>query len=178
MTEADVELPFNLSEWIEHNRHELRPPVSNKQIWLDDDLIVTVIGGGNERTDYHDDPLPEFFYQLEGTMVLRIIDQEGHPPYDVPINAGEVFLLPPHVRHSPQRLDPTGLGLVVEVGRPEGVVDGFVWYCESCWHLIHRAEVQLRSIVDDLPPLFDAFYESADARTCPACGVVHPGRPV
>jgi 3-hydroxyanthranilate 3,4-dioxygenase len=43
---------------------------------------------------------------------------------------------------------------------------------------VHRSEVLLRSIVDDLPPLFEAFYSSEEARTCPSCGHVHPGREV
>ena len=62
-----------------------------------------VIGGPNQRTDYHDDPSEEFFYQIEGDMVLRVLEEAGKPPVDVGIRAGEIFLLPPHVRHSPQR---------------------------------------------------------------------------
>ena len=54
-----LQMPFNLMQWIEDNAESLQPPVSNKQIWADSDLIVTIVGGGNERTDYHDDPLPE-----------------------------------------------------------------------------------------------------------------------
>ena len=38
----------------------------------DGDFIVMVVGGPNARTDYHWDEGPEFFYQLEGEMVLRI----------------------------------------------------------------------------------------------------------
>jgi 3-hydroxyanthranilate 3,4-dioxygenase len=55
------------------------------------------------------------------------------------------------------------------------VVDGFEWFCEGCYHLLHRVEVAVVSIVDDLPPLFAAFADDLDARTCPRCGVVHPG---
>jgi 3-hydroxyanthranilate 3,4-dioxygenase len=171
-----VQLPFSLTGWIEDNRADLRPPVANKQIWIDDDMIVMIVGGGNERTDFHDDPLPEFFHQLEGSMILRIMDEEGSPPRDVPIDAGEVFFLPPHVRHSPQRKDPDGIGMVVEVGRKQGQLDGFEWYCQDCNHVVHRVEVQLASIVDDLPPLFEAFYADIDARTCANCGAVHPGK--
>ena len=170
-----MRLPFDLSAWIDEHRHELKPPVANKQVWLDSDMIVMVVGGGNERTDYHDDPRPEFFHQIEGSMVLRIMEAEGRPPVDLEIGAGEVFLLPSGVRHSPQRKDPDGIGLVVEYARPEGEVDGFEWYCKECHHLVHRVEVQLVSIVDDLPPLFEAFYAAHDARTCPNCGALHPG---
>ena len=93
---------FNFQKWIEDNKHLLKPPVGNQQIWKDADLMVTVVGGPNKRTDYHDDPVEEFFYQLKGDMLLKLYD--GKEFYDVPIREGEIFLLPPHVRHSPQRV--------------------------------------------------------------------------
>ena len=34
----------------------------------------------------------------------------------------------------------------------------------------------LQSIVDDLPPVYQAFYQDIDARTCPNCQEVHPGK--
>ncbi|GII75156.1 3-hydroxyanthranilate 3,4-dioxygenase [Sphaerisporangium rufum] len=166
--------PFNFQRWIDEHRELLKPPVGNVQIWEDTGLIVTVVGGPNQRTDFHDDPLEEFFYQLSGNMVLRVMEEEGRPPVDVQINEGDVFLLPPHVRHSPQRPEPGSIGLVVEFTRPAGDIDAFEWYCMECHHLVHRSEVQLRSIVDDLPPLFERFY--AGDRTCPHCGARHPGR--
>ena len=63
--------PINFPKWIEENQHLLKPPVGNRQIWLDRDFIVTVVGGPNKRTDYHDDPYEEFFYQLRGDMAVR-----------------------------------------------------------------------------------------------------------
>ena len=165
--------PLNLQRWIDEHRDLLKPPVGNAQIWEDGDFIVTIVGGPNQRTDYHDDPLEEFFFQLKGTMVLRILE-DGRPK-DVPIREGDVFLLPPHVRHSPQR--PEGsVGLVIEYRRPPGIVDAFEWYCLGCHARVHRVEVQLQSIVRDLPPLFAQFYGDAALRRCPACGVVHPGK--
>jgi 3-hydroxyanthranilate 3,4-dioxygenase len=65
---------------------------------------------------------------------------------------------------------------VIERQRPEGVKDGFEWYCPGCARLVHRVEVQLKSIVKDLPPLFEQFYASAQLRTCTHCGTVHPGK--
>jgi 3-hydroxyanthranilate 3,4-dioxygenase len=166
--------PFNFQRWIDENQHLLKPPVGNAQIWQDTDFIVTVVGGPNQRTDYHDDPLEEFFYQLRGNMVLRI--REDGRPRDVPIREGEIFLLPPHVRHSPQRPEPGSVGLVIERQRPQGLLDGFEWFCPSCNARLHRIEVQLQSIVKDLPPLFDRFYADAEKRTCASCGTVHPGK--
>ena len=166
--------PLNLTRWIDEHRDLLKPPVGNAQIWEDADFIVTVVGGPNLRTDYHDDPLEEFFHQLEGDMVLRVM--ENGRPRDVPIYAGDIFLLPAHVRHSPQRLQPGSVGLVIEYRRPPGVRDAFEWYCLACHALVHRVEVQLQSIVLDLPPLFAAFYDNVALRRCPACGTVHPGK--
>jgi len=166
---------FNLQGWISENRDKLKPPVGNAQVWEDGEFMVTVVGGPNQRRDYHDDPTEEFFYQLKGDIVLRIIEEPGKPPKDIPVKEGEVFLLPKHIRHSPQRQADT-IGLVIEMPRPEDTLDAFEWYCPNCHHLVHRAEVKLKSIVRDLPPIFEKFYGSEEARRCGNCGTVHPGR--
>ncbi|MBN8954591.1 MULTISPECIES: 3-hydroxyanthranilate 3,4-dioxygenase [unclassified Rhizobium] len=165
---------FNLQKWIEEHRHLLQPPVGNQQIWKDGNLMVTIVGGPNRRTDYHDDPSEEFFYQLKGDMVLKLYD--GKEFYDVPIREGDVFLLPAHIRHSPQRPQEGSIGLVIEAVREEGALDAVEWYCFECTTLVHRAEVDLESIVDDLPPLYAKFYADEKLRTCPKCGTVHPGK--
>lgn len=165
--------PLNFARWIDEHRERLKPPVGNAQVWEDGDFIVTVVGGPNQRTDYHDDPLEELFFQMKGDMVLRIM--EDGRPRDLSIREGDIFLLPPHVRHSPQR-PADSLGLVIEYRRPPGVRDAFEWYCLDCNALVHRAEVQLQSIVRDLPPLFQSFYDDAALRKCRACGAVHPGK--
>lgn len=164
--------PLNFRHWIDEHRHLLKPPVGNRQIWADTDFMVTVVGGPNERLDYHDDPTEEFFYQVEGDMILRLMDENG--PQDLSIREGDVFLLPPHVRHSPQR-PADSIGLVIERQRPEGAVDGFEWYCLECNALVHREEVLLTNIVEDLPPLFASFQANEKARICGACGALHPG---
>ena len=107
-------------------------------------------------------------------MVLKVIEDGVH--YDVPIGEGEIFLLPSHVRHSPQRPQAGSIGLVVEPKRPEGAQDGFEWYCFECESLVHRVEVILTSIVRDLPPLFERFYQHEELRTCGSCGALHPGK--
>ena len=120
---------FNFKKWIDENEHLLKPPVGNKKVFEDGDMTVQVVGGPNERADYHDDPVEEFFYQLKGNMVLKVGDNGNF--YDVPIREGEVFLLPPHVRHAPQR--PAGsIGLVVEPQRAPEQLDAFEWYCFEC----------------------------------------------
>ena len=166
---------FDFAQWIDRHAHLLKPPVGNQQVFSEaGDLIVMVVGGPNARTDYHDDPYEEFFYQLRGNMTLRIL--EDGRPRDLPIREGEVLLLPGHVRHSPQRPEPGSVGLVVEKVRPAGVNDGFEWYCPQCTHLLYRVEVQLKSIVSDLPPLFERFYANRTLRTCGECGALHPGK--
>jgi 3-hydroxyanthranilate 3,4-dioxygenase len=163
---------FNFSDWIDRHAHLLKPPVGNQLVFEEvADLIVQVIGGPNARTDYHDDPYEEFFYQLRGNIVLRVLE-EGRAR-DVPIREGEILLVPAHLRHSPQR--PAGsIGLVVEKMRAAGVLDGFEWYCPRCVALVHRVEVNVKNIVTDLPPLFEAFYSGS--RECPKCGQIHPGK--
>ena len=167
-------IPINLNAWIAERADLLKPPVGNAQIWQDKDFIVTVVGGPNQRTDYHDDPCEEFFYQLRGDMVLRL--WEDGATKDVVIREGEIYLLAPHVRHSPQRPIVGSVGLVIERQRPLGMIDAFEWYCPNCSSLIWRGEVQLVSIVDDLPKMFQSFYDSVENRTCPDCGWLHPGR--
>ena len=147
-------LPFKFHKWIEEHRDLLKPHVGNAQIWQDSDLIVTIVGGPNARTDYHVDPCEEFFYQIEG----------------------DIFLLPPGVPHSPQRPVAGSIGLVIERQRPAGMLDAFQWYCGDCGEIVHRVEVQLKSIVADLPPLFAQFYDSENLRTCRNCGTLHPGK--
>ena len=165
-------LDFN--RWIEEHRHLLKPPVGNVQVWQDTDFIVTIVGGPNQRTDFHDDPYEEFFYQFRGNAYLNVIEDGRRARVDLP--EGAMFLLPPRVRHSPQRPEPGSLCLVIERSRPAGVTDAFEWYCARCDALVHRVELQLASIVRDLPPLFDRFYASVELRTCGKCGAVHPGK--
>ena len=166
--------PFDFRRWIHEHRDLLKPPVGNKLVFEEAGMTVMVVGGPNRRVDFHDDPVEEFFYQLEGDMILKVAE-EGRI-YDVPIRAGEVFLLPPHVRHSPQRPAPGSVGLVVEAPRAAGMLDGFEWFCFGCGALVHRVELPVANIVTDLPPLFEAFYADEAARTCGACGMLHPGR--
>jgi len=159
--------PINFKNWIEENRHLLKPPVGNKVVYEDGDFMIMVVGGPNSRKDYHVDPVEEFFYQLEGDMILKIMD--GGKRVDVPIKEGEIFLLPKNIPHSPQRFENT-IGLVVEYKRDEGDLDGFQWYCDECDVMLHEVTLDLENIVTQLPPLFDAYWKNMDARTCESCG--------
>jgi 3-hydroxyanthranilate 3,4-dioxygenase len=161
--------PFNLYRWIEQNRALLKPPVGNKLLFQDSAFIVMAVGGPNSRKDFHHDPSEEFFFQLEGDMVLKTV-QDGRLT-DVPIRAGEIFLLPAEVPHSPQR--PQGsVGIVVERRRGPGELDGFSWYCESCGHRLYLERVAVHNIETQLPEIFSRFYSSSAHRTCSVCGTV------
>lgn len=166
--------PFNFQAWIDANVHLLKPPVGNKLVFEDGGMVVQVVGGPNQRVDFHDDPVEEFFYQLKGDMVLKL-HEDGHI-HDVPIRQGEVFLIPPHMRHSPQRPMAGSVGLVVESARAPGAKDAFEWFCFGCGAKVHRVELEVTSIVKDLPPLFEIFYNSVALRTCLQCDAVHPGK--
>lgn len=159
--------PLNFKKWIDEHRHLLKPPVGNQQIWADREFMVTVVGGPNSRTDYHINEGEEFFYQVEGDINLRILENEK--PVDIPIKEGEIFLLPPKVPHSPQR--PAGtVGLVIERRRLEKEIDGFVWYCEKCGSKLYEEFFHLTDIVAQLPPVFSRFYENPQHCTCKKCG--------
>lgn len=161
--------PINFQQWIEDNRHLLKPPVGNQVVYKDTEFIIMVVGGPNKRKDFHYDEAEEFFYQLEGDMVLHV--QEEGRQTDIPIREGEIFLLPARVPHSPQRPADT-VGLVVERRRHEGELDGFQWYCDECNHLLYEDFVQLTDIVEQLPPLFEKFWSREENRTCSQCGAV------
>lgn len=168
-------LPVNLMRWVEEYRAMMAPPVCNQQVWKDGDFIVTVVGGPNGRSDFHDDPLEEFFYQFKGNAHLLLWDQGRYERVD--LKEGDIFLLPPHVMHSPQRPEGESRCMVIERQRPLGELDAFHWSCAKCGTVIQRHEVQLQSIVDDLPPLYERFYTSGeDQRRCQNCGELHPGR--
>jgi 3-hydroxyanthranilate 3,4-dioxygenase len=159
---------FNFRRWIDEHRHLLKPPVGNKQVFHDSDFIIMVVGGPNSRKDYHVDPGDEFFYQLEGGMVLKTM--QAGKPIDLPIGEGEILLLPGGVPHSPQRIADT-VGLVIERVRRAGERDGFQWYCERCNQLLHEEFLEITDIEGQLPPVFERFWSSA-ARRCRNCGAV------
>lgn len=165
--------PLNFHNWIEEHRHLLKPPVGNQVVWQDRDFMIMVVGGPNVRTDYHVDQSEEFFYQLEGDIVLKVVD-DGEMK-DIPIRAGEIFLLPKGVPHSPRRPANT-VGLVIERQRREGELDGFQWYCEACGAKLYEEFLPVTDIVAQLPPVFDRFYGDPAHLSCGACGHTMEGR--
>ena len=114
------------------------------------DFIVTVVGGPNQRTDFHDDPCEEFFHQLRGDMVLRVWEDGG--PRDIADPRGRGVPPPgPRPPLAPAARARLGRARHRAASARPAQVDGFEWYCPRCSSLVHRGEVQLVSLVDDLP---------------------------
>ena len=160
---------LNLHRWIDEHRHLLKPPVGNKLVYQDSEFIVMVVGGPNSRRDFHIDPAEEFFHQLEGEMVLRVV--EGAAIHELPIRAGEILLLPPRIPHSPQR-PAHSVGLVIERQRRPGELDGLQWYCERCNALLYEEYLTLTNIETQFPGIFAHFFDNLEHRTCKQCGTV------
>jgi 3-hydroxyanthranilate 3,4-dioxygenase len=172
---TDIPAVVSFTDWLAEHEDMLKPPVSNKQIWEQTgDFIVQVVGGPNQRTDFHVDPYEEWFYQFKGNMHVNLVTADGLQT--VHIREGEMWLLPGNTPHSPQRPEPGSIGIVIERIREEGTLEKFQWYCPKCGALLHQAQLQVRDIVSDLPPVFEAFYQDQNARTCPRCGTLHPGQ--
>jgi len=165
-----IQRPFDFKNWINEHRDLLKPPVGNQQVYKNNkDFIVMVVGGPNSRKDYHYNETEEFFYQLQGNIVLKIVE-EGKM-VDIPIKEGEIFLLPPKVPHSPQRTAGS-IGLVMERYRDTSQKDGFIWFCENCGNRLHEHYEHISDIVKQLPPIMEKFNNSLALRTCDECSTV------
>jgi 3-hydroxyanthranilate 3,4-dioxygenase len=159
--------PFNFFKWIEDNKDNFKPPVNNKVVYKDAEFIIMVVGGPNSRKDYHYNESEEFFYQLKGNIEVQI--QEEGKSVTVPINEGEIFLLPPKVPHNPRRFKDT-IGLVIERKRKETEKDGLLWFCEKCNAKLYEEYFTLTDIANQFQSVFKKFYNDKNLRTCKSCG--------
>lgn len=166
-----IKRPFNIKQWIEEHRSEMKPPVGNRNLYTEaGDYIVMMVAGPNARKDYHFNETEELFYQLEGDVTVRI--QEDGKAVEIQIKEGEMFLLPANTPHSPIR--PAGtMGLVIEVKRADRQMrDGLLWFCEKCNNKLHETYFVLNDIEKDFFPRFKEYYNSLELRTCKKCGHV------
>ncbi|MBK8352305.1 MAG: 3-hydroxyanthranilate 3,4-dioxygenase [Saprospirales bacterium] len=138
-----IRQPINFKKWIDENRHLLKPPVGNKVVYEDTNFIVMVVGGPNSRKDFHYNETEEFFYQLEGNIVVKV--QDDGKMVEVPINEGDIFLLPPKVPHNPCR-PANSIGLVMEYKRNDNQKDGLLWFCEQCNHKLYEEYFPLENV--------------------------------
>lgn len=162
--------PFSFKSWIEENRHLLKPPVANKVIYKNSNFIIQVVGGPNARTDFHVNESDEFFYQIEGNIFLRTINLQGVFE-DIHIKAGEIFLLPGGIPHSPQR-SAGSLGLVIEKTRGEKDIDGLQWYCKNCGKKLYEEMFHLENIETQFEAVFNRYYNS-EHTTCSTCETIN-----
>ncbi|KAG8744640.1 3-hydroxyanthranilic acid dioxygenase [Ceratobasidium sp. 414] len=167
--------PINLPKWLAENADRLRPPVNNFCLYSGKDFTVMVVGGPNERNDYHVNETEEWFYQLRGGMLLRVVD--GTEFKDIRIEEGELFLLPGNTPHGPVRFADT-VGIVIERVRPPGAIDRLRWYCRSEAHdsptVIREDAFHCTDLGTQLKPLIDKWMSDSSMRICGACGEVAP----
>ena len=165
-----IKKPFNIKTWIDDNRDLLKPPIGNKCVYEQaDDLIVMVVGGPNSRRDFHYNEGEELFFQVEGSITLKIVEDEKI--VDIEITEGDIFLLPARTLHSPRRPENT-IGIVVETSRSDGQKDGCVWFCENCDEKLYEEYFQLnepKEIVTKLTDITKRFNQSLEMRTCGNC---------
>jgi 3-hydroxyanthranilate 3,4-dioxygenase len=169
VTPAKTPAPINLMKWVEANRHLMKPPVSNKYLYSGEDFFIMLINGPNARNDFHQTNSEEFFHQLQGDIVVRIV--EDGKVKDIPVREGETFFIPGNVPHSPTR-PPNTLGLVVERRRPPGETEHLQWYCDKCHALVEDIEFDCKDIVDHFKQAMEDFWADAQRSTCktPGCG--------
>lgn len=157
---------FNLQEWIDENRGNWG---QRRVIWQDSDFIAFVTRGPNRRKDYHINPGDEIFYQLEGELNLHYLKDNNHEL--AVLAAGEIFLLPKHMPHSPRRAEGSWT-LVVERKRSEEEIDRFIWPCENCGNKLYETEIRFDDPGDAVKNATESLKANPALATCKNCGTV------
>ncbi|XP_075060256.1 3-hydroxyanthranilate 3,4-dioxygenase isoform X2 [Mixophyes fleayi] len=153
--------PINVNKWIQESKSFFLPPVCNK-LMHNNQLKVMFVGGPNQRKDYHIEEGEELFYQLEGDMCLKIIENGEHK--DIHIKEGEMFLLPARIPHSPQRF-PHTVGLVFERMRYETEKDGLRYYVDNSTEVLFEKWFYCEDLVIQLGPVIAEFFNSKQYKT-------------
>ncbi|XP_045836045.1 3-hydroxyanthranilate 3,4-dioxygenase isoform X1 [Meles meles] len=156
-----MERPVRVKTWVEENRASFLPPVCNKLLHQEQ-LKVMFVGGPNIRKDYHIEEGEEVFYQLEGDMVLQVLERGKHRA--VTIRQGEIFLLPAGVPHSPQRFADT-VGLVIERRRLQTELDGLRYYVEDTTDILFEKWFYCGNLGTQLAPIIQEFFSSEQYKT-------------
>ncbi|ORZ02443.1 3-hydroxyanthranilic acid dioxygenase [Syncephalastrum racemosum] len=162
--------PINFNKWLEENGHLLQPPVNNFLLHKGKDTTVMVVGGPNRRTDYHINETEEWFYQVKGDLVIKVVDEGEFKDWHV--REGEMFLLPPCVPHNPVRFANT-IGIVVERVRLPHHTDALRWYCSECQEIVYEERFHCTDLGTQLKPIIERFEQSVDLRTCKQCGTLN-----
>jgi len=146
-----------LPRWIEENKASFLPPVCNKLLYGDGQLKVMLVGGPNIRNDFHLEVGEELFYQLKGDMILKVIEQGK--PKDILIKEGQIFVLPGHLPHSPQRFENT-IGLVIERERALSEIDGLIWFQKDGVSPLYQEFFHCQDLGVQLKPVIERFRAS------------------
>jgi len=172
-------VPLDFIKWINENRCLLVSPVSNKLVMSGKDFFIMAVGGPNERSDYHINPTEEWFYQLRGDMLLKVIggaNGEDLVFEDVWIKEGNMLLLPAGVPHNPVRFVDT-LGIVVERTRVRGEhTDRLCWYCQQCKDMVHEESFFLENAQVQLREAIEKYAGSEALRTCKSCSFINSAK--
>jgi 3-hydroxyanthranilate 3,4-dioxygenase len=155
---------FNLQRWIEENRRNWG---QRRVIWQDSDFIAFVTRGPNRRKDYHINPGDEIFYQLEGELNLHYL-KDGEPDLAV-LKAGDLFLMPGQVPHSPRRADGSWT-FVIERKRAKEEMDRFIWPCEKCGNSLYETTVRFDDPSDAVNKATQSLRSDPALATCKQCG--------
>jgi len=158
---------FNLKQWIEQNKGDWG---QRRIIWEDSDFIAFVTRGPNSRKDFHIDPGDEIFYQLEGALNLHYVTPERKHEVAL-LEAGDLFLLPAKVPHSPRRGEGSWTFVIERKRRPDEE-DLFVWFCEGCGAKLHEAVVRFDDPTDAVTTATESIKADCGLRTCKSCGEV------
>ena len=100
-------------------------------------------------------------------MLLKVVDDATFR--DIPIQEGEMFLLPPNTPHNPVRFANT-VGIVLEQPRPAGSEDRLRWYCQNCGMIVHEAAFHCTDLGTQIKEAVNNFKNDEQKRKCSTCG--------
>lgn len=163
--------PINIDKWLEEHPELLAPPVSNYCLHMNG-FTVMLIGGPNDRTDFHINPTPEWFFQKKGTMHLKILDPDDDLFKIIVINENDSYLLPPNVPHAPIRFENT-IGIVVEMEDRGGKEDSMLWYCDNCSDIVYKKGFIMKDLGTQVKENIELFKNDQTLRTCKKCGTIN-----
>ncbi|KAH8803680.1 3-hydroxyanthranilate 3,4-dioxygenase [Xylogone sp. PMI_703] len=170
--------PFALSSWIDANLDKLKPPVSNLALFMGNDFILQAVAGPNTRNDYHINQTEEWFYQIRGKLLLKVVEN-GDQFRDIEIDEGEMYLLKGNTPHSPIR-KPGTLGLVMERQRGLESIDRLRWYCpnkaahQDTPSIIREESFLCDNIEQSLKVIIQDWQTNEKSRECKLCGAIAP----
>ncbi|KAJ1918146.1 3-hydroxyanthranilic acid dioxygenase [Mycoemilia scoparia] len=169
-------IPFDFHGWLKEHGHTLKPPVGNAIVAEGDDYLVMVVGGPNARSDFHLNDTEEWFYQIKGDIIVKIVDPDTNQFQEIPVKEGHMLIVPRNVPHCPIRFADT-IGLVMERKRLPHQIDKMRWYCEQCNKVIYEKAFHCKDLVGDLVDIIKNYQRDEDLRKCDSCGNINPAIP-